>query len=135
MKKLIFLLLSSLLLASCAGVGSSNTERLLSASGFQPKKPQTEKQTELYDSMEPYKLYNKEIKGEMLYGYKDPKQGVVYVGGPKEHEQYQKYAVEQQLAQDQRVAAEMQVEAAYGWGSYGWGAWGPYNRYGPYIRY
>ena len=123
MKKLLCLLLPTLLLASCAGVGSSNTKRLLSASGFQAKTPQNEKQTELYDAMEPYKLYNKEINGEMLYGYKDPEQGVVYVGGPKEHEQYQKYAVEQQLAQDQRVAAEMQMEAAYGWGS-----WGPYGR-------
>jgi hypothetical protein len=129
-KKLLLLIFSSLLLASCAGVGSSNTERMLSASGFQPKKPQTEKQTELYNAMEPYKLYNKEIDGKMLYGYKNPKEGIVYVGGPKEHQQYQKYAVEKQLAQDQRVAAEMQMEAAYGWST-----WGPYNRYGPYIRY
>jgi hypothetical protein len=127
MKKLFIFLVSALLLASCAGVGSSNTKRLLSASGFQPKTPQNAKQTELYNSMEPYKLYNKEINGKMLYGYKDPDQGVVYVGGPKEHEQYQKYAVEQQLAQDQRVAAEMQMEAAYGWGS-----WGPYYRRGYY---
>ncbi|MGB6221015.1 hypothetical protein [Haloferula sp.] len=127
MKKLLLLLVPALLLASCAGVGSSNTKRLLSASGFQPKKPNTEKQTEIYNNMEPYKLYNKEIKGEMVYGYKDPEQGVVYVGGPKEHEQYQKCAVEQQVAQDQRVAAEMQMEAAYGWGT-----WGPYA--GPYRR-
>ena len=127
MKKLLFLFIASLFLASCAGLGSSNTERLLSASGFQPKKPTTAKQTEIYDSMEPYKLYNKEIDGKMLYGYKNPKDGVVYVGGTKEHEQYQKYAVEQQIAQDQRVAAEMQMEAAYGWGS-----WSPYYRRGFY---
>ena len=128
MKTILLLLFSAFLFASCAGMGSSNTKRLLSASGFQPRKPSNEKQTALYERMEPYKLYNKEIDGKMLYGYKDPEQGVVYVGGPKEHEKYQELAVKQQIAQDQRVAAEMQMEAAYGWGSYGWGSWGPYGR-------
>lgn len=122
MKFTILSLALALVLASCAGMGSSNTKRLLSASGFQPRKPGNEQQTALYERMEPYKLYNKEIDGKMLYGYKDPDQGVVYVGGPGEHEQYQKLAVEQQIAQDQRVAAEMQMEAAYGWG-----AWSPYG--------
>ncbi|MFC7337599.1 hypothetical protein ACFQY0_10455 [Haloferula chungangensis] len=127
MKKLLFLTIPALVLVSCAGLGSSNTERMLAASGFQPKTPKTQKQTEIYDAMEPYKLYHKEIDGEMVYAYKDPEQGVVYVGGPKENEQYQKYAVEQQIAQDQRVAAEMQMDAAYAWGS-----WSPYA--GAYRR-
>ena len=122
MKATFIALFLTLVLASCAGMGSSNTKRLLSASGFQPRKPANEEQTALYERMEPYKLYNKEIDGKMLYGYKDPDQGIVYVGGPEEHDQYQKLAVQQQIARDQRVAAELQMEAAYGWG-----AWTPYG--------
>jgi len=122
MKLLLSLLAPLVLLASCAGVGSSNTKRLLSASGFQPKTPQNESQQQIYDQMDPYKLYSKEIKGKMLYAYKDPEEARVYIGGPDEHQKYQAYAAQQQIAQDQRVAAEMRMEAAYGWG-----AWGPYN--------
>ena len=122
MKFLACLLLPVLLLASCASMGSSNTKRLLSASGFQPKTPQNENQQQIYDQMEPYKLYSKEIKGKMLYAYKDTKEARVYIGGPDEHQKYQTYATQQQIAQDQRVAAEMQMEAAYGYG-----AWSPYN--------
>lgn len=111
-----------LLLASCAGMGSSNTKRLLSASGFQTRTPQNSEQTAIYEQMEPYKLYNKEIRGKMLYAYKDPEQGVVYIGGPEEHAKYQQFAVQQEIAADQRMAAEMQMEAAYRWNS-----WGPYR--------
>jgi hypothetical protein len=75
-------------------MGSSNTKRLLSASGFQPKTPQNEKQQEIFNQMEPYKLYSKEIKGKMLYAYKDPKEERVYIGGPDEHQKYQAYATQ-----------------------------------------
>jgi hypothetical protein len=122
MKTFAALLIPVLLLASCASMGSSNTKRLLSASGFQSRTPQNEKQQEIYEKMEPYKLYSKEINGKMLYAYKDPAEGRVYIGGPDEHQKYQAYATQQQIAQDQRVAAEMQMEAAYGWG-----AWSPYS--------
>lgn len=122
MKLLASLLLPVLLLASCASMGSSNTKRLLSASGFQPRTPQNENQQEIYNKMEPYKLYSKEIKGKMLYAYKDPEEERVYIGGPDEHQKYQAYAAQQQIARDQRVAAEMQMEAAYSYG-----AWSPYG--------
>jgi len=114
------LLIPLLLLASCAG--SSNTLRLLSASGFQPRTPGNAEQTAIYEQMEPHKLYSKEVRGKMIYAYKEPEQGVVYIGGPEEHQKYQQYALEQQIARDQRMAAEMQMDAALGWG-----AWGPYR--------
>ena len=122
MKSLLLLLSATLFLASCAGMGSSNTKRLLSASGFQARTPQNEQQQQIYDEMEPYKLYSKEIKGKMLYAYKDPKEERVYIGGPDEHQKYQAYATEQRIARDQRMAAEMQMQH-----SYNWGAWGPYR--------
>lgn len=119
---LIFSLTTALLLASCASLGSSNTERLLSASGFKQRIPETAEQKQIYAQMEPYKLYNKEIRGKMIYAYKNPKTGQVFIGGDQEHQQYQKYAVEQQLVQNQRIAAEMQWQAASQWS-----AWGPYR--------
>ncbi len=122
MKNLASILLFACLLVSCASMGSSNTKRLLSASGFQPRTPKTAEQKQIYEQMEPYKLYSKEIKGKMLYAWKDSEAGYVYIGGPDEHQRYQAYATEQQIARNQRVVAEMQFEAAYGWN-----AWGGYH--------
>ena len=122
MKSVLLVLAAALLLASCAGMGSSNTKRLLSASGFQTRKPKNSEQQQIYDQMEPYKLYSKEVNGKMIYAWKDPDQEAVYIGGPEEHERYQQYALQQEIARDQRMAAEMQMDAAYRWS-----AWGPYR--------
>ncbi len=113
-------LVLSILLASCAGLGSSGTINTLTAAGFKPRTPQNEEQQAIYDQMEPYKLYNKMVRGKMLYAYKDPEQGVVYIGGDAENERYQQYAMQKQIARDQRVAAEMAWDAR-------WSAWGPYQ--------
>lgn len=114
------LLAAVLLLAACASVGSSGTISTLTAAGFKARTPANAEQQEIYDKMEPYKLYNKMIRGKMLYAYKDPKDGVVYIGGEAENERYQQYALQKQIARNQRVAAEMAWETR-------WSAWGPYQ--------
>lgn len=120
--KTLLLLVPALFLLSCAGMNNDNNLRLLAASGFQPRKPQNAQQSEIYNQMEPYKLYHKEVRGKMIYAYKDPESGLVYIGGPEENQKYQEYALQQSIAQQQRVAAEMQMDAAMTWG-----AWGPYG--------
>lgn len=109
-------------LTSCASMNASSTEPLLSASGFKPKMPSTDKQKELYDQLPAYKLQRGTYEGKTFYAYKDEKQGVAYVGGQDEYEKYQQIATQREIARDQRIAAEMHRDMAYGW----WGAYRPY---------
>jgi hypothetical protein len=108
--------------AGCAGVGSANTTSLLTAAGFRARTPETPKQQELYAALPPYHVERAAVKGKgVFYVYKDEKAGVAYVGREQEYQHYQQLAIQQQIAQDQYMAAQMQADAAWGW----YGAWGP----------
>ena len=110
------------ILAGCAGVGTGNTTSLLSAAGFRARTPETPKQQQLYAALPPYQVERATVKGKgVFYVYKDEKAGVAYVGREQEYQRYQQLAVQQQIAQDQYMAAQMQADAAWGW----YGAWGP----------
>jgi len=113
---------TGLLVAGCAGVGAGNTTALLSAAGFSARTPETPKQQELYAALPPYHVERATVKGKgVFYVYKDEKAGVAYVGREQEYQQYQHMAIQQQIAQDQYMAAQMQADAAWRW----YGAWGP----------
>src|SRR5262245_52199250 len=70
------------LLSGCAGL-HQNTEHLLSSAGFKTRMPSTPQERDAYDRMESYKLKRGDISGKVVYTYKDPKQGVVYLGNEK----------------------------------------------------
>jgi hypothetical protein len=108
-------LASTILLAGCAGMGSSNTESLLTAAGFRARTPQTPKQQQIYAALPPYQVQRATVNGKVFYVYKDEKSGVAYVGREQEYQNYQQLAIQQQIAQNQITAAEMQQEAALDW--------------------
>ena len=109
-------------LTGCAGMGSANTTSLLTAAGFRARAPETPKQQELYAALPPYRVERATVKGKgVFYVYKDEKAGVAYVGREQEYQHYQQLAIQQQIAQDQYMAAKMQADAAWRW----YGAWGP----------
>jgi len=113
---------TALLVAGCAGVGSANTTSLLTAAGFRARTPETPKQQQLYATLPAYHVERATVKGKgVFYVYKDEKAGIAYVGREQEYQQYQQLAIQQQIAQDQYMAAQMQADAAWGW----YGAWGP----------
>src|SRR5215472_4989637 len=112
---------AALFVAGCAGVGSGNTTALLSAAGFRAQTPQTPKQQQLYAALPPYKVEHATVKGRSFYVYKDEKAGVAYVGHEPEYQRYRQLAIQQQIAQDYYMAAEMNSFYARGW----YGAWGP----------
>ena len=113
---------ASFLLTGCAGMGSANTTSLLTAAGFGARPPETPKQQELYAALPPYRVERATVKGKgVFYVYKDEKAGVAYVGREQEYQHYQQLAIQQQIAQDQYMAAQMQADAAWRW----YGAWGP----------
>ncbi len=107
-------------LSGCASLDAPNQERLLTAAGFRPLTPSTAKQQDLYAKLPDYKMQSGMIKGKLVYGYKNPKQGVVYVGGQNEYQQYQRLGLQQSIAQDNLAAAQMNQETMTGFG-----AWGP----------
>jgi len=108
-------LAGTILLAGCAGMGSSNTESLLTAAGFRARTPQTPKQQQIYATLPPYQVQRATVKGQVFYVYKDEKAGVAYVGREQEYQRYQQLAIQQQIAQNQIAAAEMQQQAALDW--------------------
>jgi flagellar basal body-associated protein FliL len=112
---------AALFVAGCAGMGSANTTSLLTAAGFRARTPQTPKQQQIYAALPPYKVERATVKGKTFYVYKDEKAGVAYVGREQEYQHYQQLAIQQQIAQDQIMAAEMDRAAAWQW----YGAWGP----------
>jgi hypothetical protein len=112
---------TALFVAGCAGVGSGNTTSLLSAAGFHTLTPQTPKQQQLYAALPPYKVEHATVKGRSFYVYKDEKAGVAYVGHEPEYQRYQQLCIQQQIAQDYYMAAQMNTVYARGW----YGAWGP----------
>ena len=112
---------TALFLTSCAEMQSGNTTSLLTAAGFRARTPQTPKQQQIYAALPPYKVEHATVKGRVFYVYKDEKAGLAYVGHEPEYQRYRQLAVQQQIAQDYYMAAEMDRAAAYGW----YGAWGP----------
>lgn len=109
------MLAGAILLAGCASMGSSNTESLLTAAGFRVKTPQTPKQQQIYAALPPYQVERATVKGQVFYVYKDEKAGVAYVGREQEYQRYQQLAIQQQIAQNQIAAAEMEQQAALDW--------------------
>jgi hypothetical protein len=108
-------LAGTILFAGCAGMGSSNTESLLTAAGFRARTPQTPKQQQIYAALPPYQVQRATVNGKVFYVYKDEKAGVAYVGREQEYQRYQQLAIQQQIAQNQIAAAEMEQQAALDW--------------------
>ena len=113
---------TALFLTSCAEMQSGNTTSLLTAAGFRARTPQTPTQQQIYAALPPYQVERATVKGKgVFYVYKDEKAGLAYVGREQEYQRYQQLAVQQQIAQNYYMAAEMDRAAAWQW----YGAWGP----------
>jgi hypothetical protein len=108
-------LAGTILLAGCASMTSANTEALLTAAGFRARTPQTPKQQQIYATLPPYQVQRATVKGQVFYVYKDEKAGVAYIGREPEYQRYQQLAIQQQIAQNQIMAAEMEQQAALDW--------------------
>ena len=104
------------LLAGCASMGSGNTTSLLTAAGFRARTPQTPKQQQIYAALPPYQVQRATVPGKgVFYVYKDQNAGLAYVGREAEYQCYQQLAIQQQIAQNQIMAAEMEQQAALDW--------------------
>jgi hypothetical protein len=113
---------AALFVTGCAETESANTTSLLTAAGFRARTPQTPKQQQIYAALPPYQVERATVPGKgVFYVHKDEKAGLAYVGREQEYQRYQQLAIQQQIAQNYYMAAEMDRAAAWGW----YGAWGP----------
>jgi hypothetical protein len=95
-----------------APLSDQPTRLLLSAAGFVVRTPQTDRQKQIYAALPPYKVERATVTDNVFYVYKDEKAGVAYVGREAEYQRYQQLAVQQQIAQEQYMAAELDRQAA-----------------------
>ncbi len=80
--------------------------------------------------------------GKIYYVYPDVPRNVVYIGGPKQYQNYQQYRLQQKATADTLEAAkidadlgqpdalEIREDQTGEWETWnGWGAWTPYGWY------
>lgn len=110
-------------LSGCATMESANTESLLTAAGFRARTPETPRQKEIYASLPSYQMQRATVKAGVFYVFKDEKKAAAYVGREPEYQRYRQLAVQQRIAENYYMAAEMEREAAWRW----YGGWGPHR--------
>ena len=90
---------------------SASQESLLQKAGFQSRTPTTAQQKAAYAKLPANQLHQVTWKGRTLYGYKDEKAGVVWVGNEAQYAQYKQLATNAKLSQDQITPAQAALEA------------------------
>ena len=105
------LAICALVLAGCAAMEPASQESLLQKAGFQSRTPTTAQQKAAYAKLPANQLHQVTWKGRTLYGYKDEKAGVVWVGNEAQYAQYKQLATNAKLSQDQITPAQAALEA------------------------
>ena len=113
------------LLAGCTAIEKQDarkTESVLAAAGFQMKPADTPDRVAHLQLLRPFKLVPHDRNGTLFYVYADPKAcKCIWVGDQAAYQRYQQLAIQQQLAQEQLMTAQMNEDAAMNWG-----LWGPF---------
>ena len=120
-----------LALAGCAAVQevkeneAASKEQLLAAAGFKMKLADTPKKMAHLKTLPQRTLLSIERNGKVYYIYADSLNcQCVYVGNQAAYQRFQQLQVERQIANEQRMTAQMNYQANFDWGLYG--PWDPY---------
>lgn len=110
--------MAAVLLVLAAGCSTNKqTENVLVAAGFKIVPATTPAQQARLAALPAEKLTKVIRDGNEWVVYPDKKQQLLYVGGYDEYRRYEKYRMEQNLAEEEMGAAEMGD----------WGMWGPWG--------
>ena len=122
----VLALATMLPLGGCATMRAQQaqqTEDLLAAAGFRVKPADTPEKLAHLKTLPPYKVQTRTREGNVVYSYADPDNcKCLYVGCPKEYQEYKRLEVQKQIADEQRMTAEDAEMASMNWGL--WGPWG-----------
>jgi len=115
---------------SCASMEASETaqtENMLAAANFRIKLADTPEKIAHLKTLTQHKLVPHEKDAQVYYVYADATIcQCVYWGDEAAYQRYQQFAVQQQIADEQRMAAQMNQNAAMNWGMWGPGPWWAY---------
>jgi hypothetical protein len=124
MKKVTSLLVilgAAALVAFVTGCSTTKqTENLLSAAGFKAMPATTPEQQAHIKTLPPHKLTTVVRDGKTYYVYPDQPHQMLYVGQDAQYQEYQKLRLQNQMAEEQAQAAEMNADS-------GWTAWGAFG--------
>lgn len=114
-----------LALAGCTAIEkheASQTEQLLAAAGFQMRPADTSAKLADLERQRQNKIVSHDHDGEMTYVYADAADcKCLYSGDQENYDRFEKLQVEQNDAQQEMMAAEMNQQAAMNWEM--WGPW------------
>ena len=106
---------------------AEQVEPLLSAAGFRMLPADTPEKVAHLKTLPPLKLTPRLHKGQVRYAYADPYSCTcMYVGDEQAFQQYQRLALEKNIADEQRQAAMMNQDAAAEMQMDYWGPFGPW---------
>jgi hypothetical protein len=124
MKPFLSLALVAALLTGCAAIEKAErggTEQLLAAAGFNVLPANTPERQASLAQLKPYVISRQFRGGQVYYVYPDPQGGFAYIGNQAAYGRYQNLIVQQQISDQNMMAAQMASMPGV-WG--GWGYWG-----------
>lgn len=128
--KILGIFLFGGLLYSCASIEAQNVtdkEQLLSAAGFTIKLADTPDKLAHLKTLTQHKLITHSKDGKNYFVFADATTcQCVYVGNDAAYSKFQSLQVQQNIANEQQMSAEMNEDAAMNWGMWGPGPWGFY---------
>jgi len=120
--KFLAVLLLAVLAVGCAA-DLQNKQNLAAAAGFKSITPSGANQQAILAKLPADKVTPITYKGKSYYVLPDAKNNQAYVGGQKEYQAYQQLRLQQQISNDNLMAASMNEDASLNnWGA--WGGWG-----------
>jgi hypothetical protein len=118
---LLIIIGAAALVAFVTGCSTTkSTENLLSAAGFNAMPATTPERQAHLKTLPAHKVTMVVRDGTTYYAYPDEAHQVLYVGREAQYQEYQKLRLQNQMAEDQVEAAQMNSEAS-------WGAWGGFG--------
>jgi hypothetical protein len=115
--------------ASMEADQARSTEQLLAAAGFKIKLADTPDKLAHLKTLTQNKLVPHDKDGQTMFIYADATTcQCLYIGNQDVYQRYQQLALQKKIADDQRIAAQMNENAAMNWGMWGMGMYGM----GPY---
>lgn len=124
MKLFLPLALAAAILTGCAAIEKAehdSTEQLLAAAGFKVLPANTPKRQESLAALKPYTVQRTFRDGQVYYIYPDSNGNFAYIGDQTAYSAYQNLTVQQQISDNNLMAAQMETMPGM-WG--GWGYWG-----------
>lgn len=100
---------------------ATHQEKLLSGAGFNVRPADTPRKMAHLQNLPPYQVLMRFRNEKPVYIYADPQYcQCLYYGNEQAYQNYRRLAIEQNIANEQYMAARMNEDAAMDWG-----AWGP----------